>query len=97
MGQIYTDQTGKFLVPGSSGATQLFVLYYYDSNSIHAEPMRNKTSAEIILSYGKVYNCLLDAGLKLQLHRLYNECSTELKKFMAEKDVQIQLVPPGVH
>lgn len=96
-GQIYTDQTGKFLLPGSSGATQLFVLYDYDSNSIHAEPMRNKTSAEIVLSYGKVYNRLLNVGLKPQLHRLDNECSTELKEFMAEKDVQIQLVPPGVH
>ena len=96
-GQIYTDQTGRFLVPGSTGATQLFVLYDYDSNSIHAEPMLNKTSGEIIQAYSKVYNRLLKAGLKPQLHRLDNECSTELKDFMSEKQVKLQLVPPGVH
>ena len=34
-GQVFSDQTGRFLSPASSGATQLFVLYDYDSNSIH--------------------------------------------------------------
>lgn len=87
-GQIYTDQTGKFMVPGSSGATQLFVLYDYDSNSIHAEPMNIKSSAEIIRAYTKVYNRLKKAGLRPQLQRLDNECSTELREYMQEKNIQ---------
>jgi hypothetical protein len=93
---MYTDQTGKFMISGSSGATQLFVLYDYDSNSIHGEPMRNKSSSEIIRAYIIVYNKLGKAGLKPLLHRLDNECSNELREFMTERQIQIQLVPPGI-
>ena len=96
-GQIYTDQTGKFMVPGSSGALYVFILYDYDSNSIHAEPMHNKTGVEIVRAYIKVYNRLVGAGRKPLLHRLDNECSNELREYLAENQVQIQLVPPGIH
>jgi hypothetical protein len=34
--QIFTDQTGRFITPSSTGYNQLFVLYDYDSsNSAH--------------------------------------------------------------
>jgi hypothetical protein len=39
-GKIFTDQTGKFPIVSSAGNTQIFVLYDYDSNSIHAQPMQ---------------------------------------------------------
>ena len=55
------------------------------------------TFAALVRAYSKVYNRLLRAGLKPQLQRLDNECSTELKEFMAEKQVHLQLVPPGNH
>lgn len=96
-GQIYTDHTGKFLVPGNSGAIQLFVLYDYDSNSILVETMKNKTGSEHLRAYEKLYNRLLKAGLLPKLHRLDNECSAEIKEFMTAKNIQIQLVPPGNH
>ncbi len=38
-GQIYTDQTRKFVQPSSSGNIYLLTLYDYDSNSILAEPL----------------------------------------------------------
>jgi len=37
-GQIYTDPTGRFLVPSVSGNSYILVVYDYDSNFIHAEP-----------------------------------------------------------
>jgi len=40
-GKIFTDQTGRFVIPSSTGNTQIFILYDYDSNSIHAEPIKN--------------------------------------------------------
>ena len=37
-GQIYTDQTGKFITPSSNGNNYLMIVYDYDSNHIFAEP-----------------------------------------------------------
>ena len=96
-GQVYSDQTGRFPHTGSSGATQLFVLYDYDSNSIHAIPMKSKSGEEIVKAYTLVFNQLKSAGLKPLLHRLDNECSTSLREYMSDNDVQVQLVPPGMH
>ena len=96
-GQIFTDQTGRFIVPASTGNTQLFILYDYDSNSIHAEPMPNKTSGSILAAYKRVHNVLVTAGLRPKLQRLDNECSEALKEFMTEQDIDFQRVPPGIH
>ena len=38
-GQVYSDQTGRFLQASTTGNVYIVVLYDYDSNSIHAEPM----------------------------------------------------------
>jgi hypothetical protein len=96
-GQIFTDQTGRFILPSSTGNTQLFLLYDYDSNSIHAEPMPSKSGAAILHAYKTVHNRLVHAGLRPQLQKLDNECSTALKQFLREEHVDFQLVPPGIH
>lgn len=96
-GQVYSDQTGKFSVPASSGATQLFVLHDYDTNSIHAIPIANRTAEVILDAYKTVHKNLSRAGRKPQLHRLDNECSTILEDFMHDNDITVQLVPPGQH
>lgn len=96
-GQIFTDQTGRFILPASTGNTQLFVLYDYDSNSIHVEPMQSKSAKAILMAFKLVYNRLVKAGLKPKLQRLDNECSTILKDYLTEEKINFQLVPPGVH
>ena len=80
-GQIHTDQTGQFIVPSSTGNNYLLILYDYDSNSILAEPMRNRTGQCILLAYKAVHARLVAAGLRPQLQRLDNECSEALKDF----------------
>ena len=50
-GQIYTDPTGHFLVPSVSGNSYILVAYNYNSNFIHAEPMRNRTKEVILAAY----------------------------------------------
>jgi hypothetical protein len=47
-GQIYTDQTGRFVVPSSNGNNYLLILYDYDSNAIITEPMRTRSGANIL-------------------------------------------------
>jgi Reverse transcriptase (RNA-dependent DNA polymerase) len=96
-GQIYTDQTGRFVAPSSTGNNYLIVLYDYDSNSIQAEPMKNRSAESILAAYKVLHSRLCAAGLRPQLQRLDNECSTILKQFMQAEGVDYQLVPPGVH
>ena len=96
-GQIFTDQTGRFILPSSQGNTQLLILYSYDANYIHAEPMKSKSTASILTAYKSAYATLIAAGLKPRLQRLDNEASTALKEFLHESDIDFQLAPPGIH
>jgi hypothetical protein len=47
-GQIYTDQTGRFVTPSSNGNNCLLALYDYDSNCILAEAMKNRTANSML-------------------------------------------------
>ena len=96
-GQIFTDQTGRFVIPSSTGNTQLLIIYDYDSNYIHAEPMKSKTGPAILAAYKRVHKIFCAAGLRPQLQRLDNDCSAALKEFMTAEGVDFQLVPPHVH
>ena len=96
-GQIFTDQTGRFIAPSSEGNNQLFILYDYDSNLIHAEPMRSKSGSEILGAYKRAHKMLCDAGLRPKLQRMDNECSEALQQFMTTEHIDYQFVPPGCH
>ena len=39
----YSDQTGKFPITSSRGNKYIFVLYHYDTNTIHAVPIKEGT------------------------------------------------------
>ena len=96
-GQIFTDLTGRFIQPSSQGNSDMLVMYDYDSNYIHVEPMPNKTGPAILAAYKRAHTLFSSRGLKPQLQRLDNEASAALKSFMAEQEVDFQLVPPHVH
>jgi hypothetical protein len=96
-GQIHTDQTGKFIVASSNGNNYILVLYDYDSNSILVAPMRSRTGPCILAAFKVLHARLVTAGLRPQLHRLDNECSTALKDFLTTEAIDFQLVPPGMH
>ena len=96
-GEVFTDGTGRFIVPSRSGNTQLLILYDYDSNSIHPEPMKNKEKESILEAYKNIHQVLVKAGLRPKLQKLDNEASEILKQFMHEEEVKFQLVPPGMH
>jgi hypothetical protein len=46
-GQIYTNQTGGFVTPSGMGNNSLLILYGYNPNYIHVEPMRNNCSIQM--------------------------------------------------
>jgi hypothetical protein len=96
-GQIYSDQTGRFPVTSSRGNKYIMVVYDYDSAAILAEPIKNRTEGELLRAYSRMHQYLTDRGLKPQLQKLDNECSSALKTFMRNADVTFQLVPPYDH
>ena len=96
-GQIYTDQTGKFVQQSSNGNNYLFILYDYDSNLILAEPMKTRTAQSIVDAFATVHAKMCKAGLKPKLQCLDNKCSDALKKFITDEAIDFQLVPPGMH
>jgi hypothetical protein len=96
-GHTYTDLTGRFPTTSSRGYKYILVLYDYDGNSIQAEPMKNKSDAEAIGAYSRIYDELTSKGLKPKFQTMDNEASAALKQFLHSKDIQFQLVPPRVH
>ena len=96
-GQIFTDLTGRFLQPSTSGHSALLVVYDYDSNYIHVEAMASKSGPEILAAYKRAHTLLTSRGLRPRLQRLDNEASTALQQFMHSEAVDFQLAPPHVH
>jgi hypothetical protein len=50
-GKIYTDQTGRYPVVSSKGNKYIMVFYVYDGNAIMAEPITNRTAAELLRAF----------------------------------------------
>eukprot|EP00978_Attheya_sp_CCMP212_P006284 scaffold14236_cov54-Attheya_sp.AAC.6 len=96
-GQIYTDQPGSFLVSASKGNSYMLVLYDYDSNYIHVEPMPSRSKVSILAAYKKALAILIRAGLRPKLQRLDNEASAILQEYMTEQEIDFQLVPLHIH
>jgi hypothetical protein len=63
-GQIYTDQTGRFVTPSSNGNNFMMVCYDYDSNFIFAQPFQNRTAKCILDAYKVIHTRLCRAGLR---------------------------------
>jgi hypothetical protein len=96
-GQIHSDLTGRFLTASSRGNSYLLIVYDYDSNYIHAEPMKSRGGPEIIAAYQRTFRMFTSRGLTPKFQRLDNEASTALQDYLQEQGVDYQLVPPHVH
>jgi hypothetical protein len=96
-GKIYTDATGRFILPSSNGNNYLLILYAYDANFIHAEPMKNRTGQEMLAAYKRALAVLDKAGMHPKLQLLDNEASKQLQLYIAKQGIDYQLVPPQIH
>ena len=71
-GTFYTDQTGRFPVTSSKGNKYILVAYYYESNTIHADPLKKRSGLGLKTAYQKLHSLLNNRGLKPNLHILEN-------------------------
>jgi hypothetical protein len=96
-GMVYTDPTGKFLVPSVSGNQYVLLVYEYDRNYIHAEPMIYRTVPSITSAYQQSIAFLQSRGFKPLLQHLENEATGALQEFLNASDIDFQLAPPHIH
>jgi hypothetical protein len=81
-GQIYTDQTRRFPVVSSQGNKYIMILYDYDSNVIFAQPIKDRTSPELLKAFQVMEQELMARGLKPKIMKLDNEASKLLKTYL---------------
>ena len=83
---IYSDATGKFLVPSYHGNWYAMVVYAYKANVILVCPMKNCEKETIIETFKEIYNYLTKQKFKPQLHVTDNEWSNILKYFIQNEN-----------
>jgi hypothetical protein len=96
-GQIYTDQTGRLPVVSSKGNKYIMILYDYGSNAILAQPIKDRTSPELLKAVQVMEQELVAHGLKPKLMKLDNEASKLLKTYLHQHNITFQLVTPYRH
>ena len=95
---LYTDQTGRFPYTSFKGNQYVMVAYdMHGSNSIFAEPMRNRTAGSMLEAHEAIISQLPEGDARPTMHILDNECSKELKQAILDNGMTYQLVPPNDH
>ncbi len=95
--KIWTDQPGRFPKKSIKGSQYMMVLTESDSDAILVEPMKNRTSGEMIRAYQTLINRLRSAGIAPKHRILDNECSNDFKETIKANNMIHQLVPPHDH
>ncbi len=72
----------------------MMVLTESESDAILVEPMKNRTSGEMIRVYQVLINRLRSAGIAPKQHILDNKCSNNFKEAIKTNNMTYQLVPP---
>jgi hypothetical protein len=75
----------------------IMIFYDYDRNSILSQPIKDRTSLELLKAFKVMEQKLIARGLKPRLMRLDNEASKLLKEYLHQQDIIFQLVPPYSH
>ena len=93
-GKMYTDQTWRFPITSTKSYKYILVAYHYDSNTIHAEPLKTQTLPELKSAYHKIHTLLTNRGLQPSLHIVDNECPNVLKIHeMTRREISVSPSP----
>ena len=86
--KMYTDQKGRFPIRLYLSHQYIMVLVELDGNRILVEPIKGKTSGDMVRSYNTLVNRLKSHGIKPKLHILDNECSKEFSKAIQKQGMR---------
>jgi hypothetical protein len=84
-------------VVSGKGKKYIIILYDYDSNVVLAQPIKNRTTPELLKAFQVMEQEVVARGLKPKLMKMDNEASKLLKTYLHHQDFTFQLVPPYSH
>ena len=92
---MYNDMTGNFPFVSLDGSVCYLIIYHYESNSILATPITSLTDTIIFEAYKQQFEKLEAKGFKVKMNVMDNQATKHIKKFLAKKECDIQLVEPN--
>ena len=96
-GKIYSDQTGCFPLTSSKGNRYVIVVYDHNSKVILAEPLKSRSVEYLLAATAKMHIFLRERGVHPKIHIMDNECSSTLRSYLKNNNIELQLVPPILH
>jgi len=97
IGTVYSDLTGKFIIPSSQGNKYILIVFDGNSNYIFAEPIPSRTSHQIVKAYDKIHNLLIERGISPTIHISDNEASDDFMLYLRRNKVNHQFVAAHQH
>ncbi|KAL7475096.1 LOW QUALITY PROTEIN: hypothetical protein ACHAW6_006934 [Cyclotella cf. meneghiniana] len=95
---MYTDQTGRFPVTSSQGHKYLMVAVELDGNYIDAEPMKARTTQELVKAYQAIWKRWEITGvIAPNWHVMDNEAPAEFKAAIKKNGCKVELTPVDMH
>ncbi len=93
---MYNDMTGNFPFVSLDGNVCYLIIYHYESNSILATPITGLTDTIVYEAYKQKFKELEKKGFKVRMNVMDNQATKHIKKFLTEKECDIQLVEPNI-
>ena len=81
---MFSDQTGRFQTTSFKGNQYIMMLFETIGNNILVDPMRNRTSGEMIRAYQVLIDRMKKKDIHPTMHILDNEYSAEFKETIKE-------------
>ena len=95
---MYTDQTGRFPITSSRGNKYIMVAVEMDGNYIDAEPMRSRTTKDLITAYQAIFGRWKATSVICpNWHVLDNEAPEDLKQAIRENGCRVEITPTDQH
>ena len=69
----------------------MVVLYDYESNTILTNPFKNHTTQELVRAQTRLFQYILDQGMKPSALRIDNKCPEALLSFFRANSFDVQL------
>jgi hypothetical protein len=96
-GMLSSNQSGQLPITSYTGNKYVVIFYIYDANFVKSVPLKSQSKEKFLRAYRLVYAYLTAQGFKLQLHRMDNKTSQDIKIFIHEENTRLQYTPFNIH
>ena len=94
---IYVDLTGRFPHPSLRGMEYIMVSRYSESNFIHVETMKSRSSKDYNAAFERTIKKFQNHNIHHTHTKLDNETSDAFKALAKQMEIKIEYVPPDSH